>query len=184
MVSLSGVTPSPWRNGGGVTRELVAWPHAHDWVWRMSVAQVARDGPFSRFDGVQRWFAVLAGAGVRLTADGECRELGCDSAPWSFAGEAATACTLVDGATQDFNLMLRRDRVQASMQRVRGRLQRRLVAPKTIAVYAIDTRARACFDYKFFEIPAASLAWRDVPAGALVQVDSPNALWMEIAPCP
>ena len=51
-----------WRNGGGRTRELLAWPDAADWKVRVSVADVESDGPFSAFPGVQRWFAVLEGA--------------------------------------------------------------------------------------------------------------------------
>lgn len=79
IVHLDDVAPRPWRNGGGVTRELVAWPHAQHWIWRMSVAEVAHSGPFSRFEGVQRWFAVLAGAGVRLQMLAACRALGVES---------------------------------------------------------------------------------------------------------
>jgi environmental stress-induced protein Ves len=37
-------------------------------VLRISVAEITRDGPFSAFAGVQRWFAVLEGAGVMLRA--------------------------------------------------------------------------------------------------------------------
>ena len=62
LIRLDEVPASPWRNGGGVTRELLAWPEAADWCCRLSVAEVTQDGPFSRFDGVQRWFAVLGGA--------------------------------------------------------------------------------------------------------------------------
>ena len=67
LIRLSDAVASPWRNGGGVTRELAAWPAGSaDWTWRISVAEVATSGPFSRFDGVQRWFAVLGGNGVSL----------------------------------------------------------------------------------------------------------------------
>ena len=65
-VALADVAPSAWKNGGGTTRELLAWPSPADWVFRLSVAEVQADGPFSSFAGVQRWFAVLSGAGVRL----------------------------------------------------------------------------------------------------------------------
>ena len=66
----------PWKNGGGTTRELLSWPPGvADWHWRISVAQVETEGPFSRFDGVQRWFAVLDGEGVEL-ALGQGPELG------------------------------------------------------------------------------------------------------------
>ena len=106
-VSLADVAATPWRNGGGVTRELVAWPPQGEWQWRMSVAVVEASGPFSRFEGVKRWFAVLGGAGVTLDIDGERCTLTTESAPLAFDGAAPTDCQLLNGATQDFNLMLR-----------------------------------------------------------------------------
>ena len=41
---------APWKNGGGVTREVAAFPsHArlNYFVWRVSIADVAQAGPFS-----------------------------------------------------------------------------------------------------------------------------------------
>ncbi len=92
--------PQPWKNGGGVTRELLAWPEPASWRVRISVAEVTADGPFSRFEGVQRWFAVLQGDGVRLTVDRQVTELGIGDAPHGFSGEAETACTLLGGPTR------------------------------------------------------------------------------------
>src|SRR6218665_1188986 len=66
VVCANDVAPQRWKNDGGWTRELLAWPHPADWALRISVADIEADGPFSAFEGVQRWFAVLAGAGVRL----------------------------------------------------------------------------------------------------------------------
>ena len=58
------VAPQRWRNGGGFTRELLAWPAVEAWRLRVSVAEVESDGPFSSFPAVERWFAVLDGNGV------------------------------------------------------------------------------------------------------------------------
>ena len=66
VVRVDSAAPQAWRNGGGVTRELLVWPNAEDWLVRLSVAEIERDGPFSAFAGVDRWFAVLSGAGVLL----------------------------------------------------------------------------------------------------------------------
>jgi environmental stress-induced protein Ves len=55
----------PWKNGGGTTRELLAAPPGDQGLaWRISVATIARDGPFSRFPGVERTLVGLAGVGV------------------------------------------------------------------------------------------------------------------------
>lgn len=185
-VRLKDVSTQPWRNGGGVTRELLAWPHAQDWIWRMSVAEVVRSGPFSRFEGVQRWFAVLSGAGVRLTIDAgtaasaQTHDLTCNSAPLCFDGALAVDCQLPGGETQDFNLMLRRDKAAALMKRVSGLARFVLDTPKIIAVYAISTGASVLFEHISKAIPARTLAWQSLPAGATVQLESADALWMEI----
>ncbi len=101
------VAPQPWRNGGGQTRELLAWPDAATWQVRVSVADIERDGPFSSFPGVQRWFAVLKGPGVELTIDTAPHRLTRNDEPLAFDGAAATGCRLIDGPTRDLNLMLR-----------------------------------------------------------------------------
>ena len=106
IVRSADVAPQPWRDGGGTTRELLAWPAA-DWRVRVSVADVAADGPFSAFPGVRRWFAVLDGAGVTLTIDGRAQRVARGDAPLAFDGAAATQCRLLDGPTRDLNLMLR-----------------------------------------------------------------------------
>lgn len=100
-------TPQPWRNGGGRTRELLAWPPGADWRVRVSVAEIDADGPFSAFEGVERWFAVLSGAGVVLSFAHGRHRLTPASAPLRFDGGEAPACRLIDDATSDLNLMLR-----------------------------------------------------------------------------
>ena len=96
----------PWRNGGGQTRELLAWPDPANWRLRISLADIEADGPFSAFPGVQRWFTVLKGAGVELTIDGRPRRLTRNDEPLHFDGAATTTCRLLDGPTLDLNLML------------------------------------------------------------------------------
>ena len=62
---------SPWRNGGGETREIVSWPPgAQDFDWRASIATIAQDGPFSAFTGIDRSITLLEGDGVRLFSAG------------------------------------------------------------------------------------------------------------------
>jgi uncharacterized protein len=108
VVRLADCPETPWRNGGGRTRELLAWPSAAEWQVRVSVAGIEADGPFSPYPGINRWFAVLAGTGVVLTLPQGEATLGPGSAAVAFPGEAAPDCRLIDGPTQDLNLMLRR----------------------------------------------------------------------------
>jgi environmental stress-induced protein Ves len=108
LIRVDEVAPTPWKNGGGVTRELLRLGAADDWTLRISVADIAADGPFSAFPGIRRYFAVIDGAGVRLRwADGRVLELTQRSGVISFDGADAPECELIDGPTRDLNVMVR-----------------------------------------------------------------------------
>jgi hypothetical protein len=112
----------PWKNGGGVTVEIAAHPaqaalDAFD--WRVSVADVAADGPFSRFPGVDRILLLLAGTGLHLAGAGHDVDLRAPYEPYAFSGDDAVEGRLVDGPVRDFNLMLRRGRVRGGVSVVR-----------------------------------------------------------------
>jgi uncharacterized protein len=117
-VRLADCPETPWRNGGGRTRELLTWPSAHDWSVRVSVAEIEADGPFSPFEGIDRCMAVLQGEGVALTWPRfEQRLLEGDMI--AFAGESAPECRLLGGSTRDLNLMVRRSAGRIAMRRER-----------------------------------------------------------------
>lgn len=107
LVRCIDVPAQRWRNGGGLTRELLAQPAGAGWQVRVSVAEIEVDGPFSTFPGVQRWLSVLKGAGVALSIGDQRHVLHRGDAPLCFAGDLPTACRLLDGPTRDLNLMLR-----------------------------------------------------------------------------
>ena len=81
----------PWKNGGGSTVELAISPAdagLEDFAWRISTAQVAVDGAFSSFPGIDRSLAVLAGNGVCLQrADGQRETLLSGGAIAVFGGD-------------------------------------------------------------------------------------------------
>ena len=181
LVRLADVQPSPWRNGGGSTRELLAWPDSTNWDWRLSVAEVASDGPFSRFDGVTRWFAVLQGEGVRLDINGQVHALTRSSPPLCFDGGLPTGCTLIAGATQDFNLMLRQGRARARMLRVAGSHGVTLDTACTVAVYLAQGPGHLGRKTGRLDLQAGTLVWGRVAAGEALSLHAPEALWMEIA---
>jgi uncharacterized protein len=107
IVQLKHLPQQPWRNGGGHTRELLAWPHAGDWQLRASVANIAHSGAFSKFDAVQRWCAVIDGNGVLLDLPaGQLTQYPGDE-PLHFDGALAPMCQLLDGPTSDLNLMVK-----------------------------------------------------------------------------
>ncbi|HCV64712.1 MAG TPA: HutD family protein [Serratia sp.] len=111
---------TPWRNGGGETREIVSWPlGAQDFDWRASIATIAQDGPFSAFSGIDRSITLLEGDGVRLFSAGQIdHHLSQVGEPFAFSGDVALQATLLGGSSQDFNIMTRRGRWAARVQRV------------------------------------------------------------------
>ncbi|MBX3659150.1 MAG: HutD family protein [Ramlibacter sp.] len=180
QVALAGVAPQAWKNGGGTTRELLAWPAATDWRVRLSVAEVARSGPFSRYDGVRRWFAVLDGAGVRLQVGGVFHTLTPGDGPLAFDGAEPVDCELLAGATQDFNLMSREG--SPVLRHVRGTWEGRVDASVFVAVYAHSSGATVTLGRETLRVPPATLAWQVLPAAGVVGVSSTDALWMEVVP--
>ena len=107
-----------WRNGAGWTSEVFRFPDADDWSWRLSIAEVETDAPFSTFPGVERALVLLEGNGMRLRFDdGETRELLPPGGMLWFSGERPLVGQLVDGPSRDFNLMWKRDRLDAQLWR-------------------------------------------------------------------
>ena len=111
-----------WKNGAGRTTEIDAYPpraalDAFD--WRISIADVARSGPFSRFVGIDRTIVVIAGAGMRLVGSGHAVLLQALYEPYTFSGDVELDCELIEGPVRDFNLMVRRDSARGEVTVVR-----------------------------------------------------------------
>lgn len=122
--ALNRIAPVPWKNGGGTTREIAVWPPGADmdaFAWRISVADIAADGPFSAFPGIDRQIVLIDGAGVYLQArDGAFQhKLTRVGEPFAFSGDSAVHATLVDGPTRDFNVMTRRGVCRADVAQMR-----------------------------------------------------------------
>ncbi len=113
-----------WKNGTGWTREIARVPDYPDWDWRLSIAEIEKDGPFSSFPGFDRELVLIRGNGLRLRFDqGEVRALLPPHDRIRFAGERVVQGELIDGLTHDFNLIWRRNAVTAEL------LHRPLVGP-------------------------------------------------------
>ncbi len=124
---LATVPATPWKNGGGCTRELACWPPASaaaggmdSFGWRVSVATIAAPGPFSAFAGVDRQIMLLGGDGVHLTSSGWQHMLAERWQPFAFSGDEAVDCTMLGGTSTDFNLMLRRGAWKGTLQGLRS----------------------------------------------------------------
>lgn len=125
VIAYSGLRPVPWRNGGGVTRQIAAGrldssghpeeSTGDDWSWRLSIADVGEPGEFSVFTGMARILTVVEGAGMVLRTDGIERRLE-PYAPFAFDGAAATSATLPEGPIRDFNLITRNGSVHGRVE--------------------------------------------------------------------
>jgi environmental stress-induced protein Ves len=114
----------PWKNGGGTTTEIAVAPEGaslDDFDWRISMAHVGQDGPFSSFPGIDRTLSVLTGGGITLAfGDGERMRLDRSSAPYPFAADRAVDGLLVSGPIDDLNVMSRRGRWRHRVERLSG----------------------------------------------------------------
>jgi environmental stress-induced protein Ves len=112
----------PWKNGGGSTTEIAVEPAGASldtFDWRISMAQIATDGPFSEFPGIDRTLSVVKGTGLSLTiGDNAPVLLDRRGGAISFAGEFATSAHLTSGEITDLNVMTRRKRFSHRVRRI------------------------------------------------------------------
>ncbi|WP_342111415.1 HutD family protein [Methylobacterium sp. SI9] len=106
----------PWKNGGGVTTEIARHPRGDaslDFAWRISVARIACDGPFSAYPDIDRTLAVVSGQGLSLEIEGaQPVILSAASAPLAFPGERPVHARLSAGPVDALNVMTRRDLIR------------------------------------------------------------------------
>jgi hypothetical protein len=121
IVAIDSLPLSPWKNGGGLTREIAVGPAGagiDDFDWRLTLADIEPgEFAFSRFPGIDRHTLVL-GAGLSLAPPGAPRSALRAVAPLStlhLDGEQALQALLVGAPIQAFNLMLRRGRATGAV---------------------------------------------------------------------
>lgn len=119
-LSANGYRRLRWRNGLGWTREIHAASmrggDAGAWDWRLSIAEIEADGPYSLFPGVEREQVLLSGEGLGLDFDGGGRRLlQPPHGRQRFGGSEALHARLQAGRVEVFNLMWRPERVAASL---------------------------------------------------------------------
>lgn len=124
-IALEDVPATLWRNGGGLTRLLAsaqigrseALAHLESFDWRLSVADISADGPFSSFPGVDR-HAVLLGAGAVMLSGPSGSALAMPLRPVSFPGEAELHAQRQSGTLQPrfLNLMVRRSVLRGELR--------------------------------------------------------------------
>jgi environmental stress-induced protein Ves len=107
----------PWKNGGGSTTELHMEPGSDGLLWRVSIADVGSDGPFSRFAGCERHIMTIEGHGMVLSGGpGGDIAVAPILQPKSFSGDWPITARLINGPVRDFNLIVRRDFGEARLE--------------------------------------------------------------------
>ena len=111
----------PWKNGGGITREILKVPpDTAAFDWRLSLATIEQPGPFSAFDGYDRTLVLVRGAGVELDFGSQGRAvLRAPGQLAAFDGACSTSCTLIDGPSRDLNLIVSKARAESRARLVR-----------------------------------------------------------------
>ncbi|RAR67764.1 hypothetical protein C7401_1012 [Paraburkholderia unamae] len=142
------LAPSAWKNGGGVTREIAARAAAgaspDGFAWRVSLADIERAGPFSRFEGIERTLVLINGAGLLLDeTNAERREPRLTHAlervldVARFAGESSVDARLIAGPVRVFNLMVRTGAARGALD-VWPRGGQRSACARTVLVHAVQ----------------------------------------------
>jgi environmental stress-induced protein Ves len=114
IIRFASLKPEPWRNGGGVTRQLASRPgpgsvQDGNWDWRVSIADVSKAGDFSPFPGMERVLTVVEGELLLLTVDGAEHPLE-KYRPFRFPGGASSHASLPTGDIRDLNVITRAGR--------------------------------------------------------------------------
>ncbi|NVN45065.1 HutD family protein [Asaia siamensis] len=109
MIALYDLTAFPetdWKNGQGRTREL-ARGDTQGGTWRVSLASIEGDGPFSSFPGFMRHLALASPGHLTLStaADDGPHHLDRAGVILSFDGHMAVRSACPSGPVMAFNLM-------------------------------------------------------------------------------
>ena len=117
--SVNEIPPQPWKNGGGTTRELVLKQRQGCMAWRISLAEIIRDGAFSAFPGLLRIHCITSGAGL-LLSNSDLQLAARPLQPLHFDGGLALRARLNTGACQAFNVIYDPKLSSATMRVLEG----------------------------------------------------------------
>ena len=166
----------PWKNGRGTTTELAREDDAEGMLWRLSAADVIEAGDFSSFPGVDRILMLLEGWGFDLDFGAAGRAAVSEPlAPVRFSGDWTTRAENVCGPSRDLNLMLARGRAATEVSVVRGGVNARPLADRSLFL-AIDGNARITIGSSDYNLAAGELLMVSDTAGIEGQVSGVGAL--------
>ncbi|MEX0320237.1 MAG: HutD family protein [Ruegeria sp.] len=142
IITPSDFTTTRWKNGGGITHEIARVDRNGSLLWRLSLAEVSSDGPFSAFEGLARILTVVEGPGMNLHGpDAVIRAR--PNAPVAFSGSLPIHGELLDGPVKNLNLIYDPARIEASVTRLTGPIK---LAPNADLTALYVTAGSVSFD--------------------------------------
>ena len=166
----------PWKNGGGVTREIARHDRDGQLVWRLSIADVVSEGPFSAFPGLQRILTVIEGEGMVLERPDRTAIAATRFDPIAFSGDDAINGLLPHGPCRDFNVIWNAVLAKASVTFVHGPQETPNLADDEILgvlclrgpVQLPDGQALSPFDFAFPDAHGSSARMEDDSMALLI----------------
>jgi environmental stress-induced protein Ves len=155
-----------WRNGLGVSWEI-AGDGGDDFTWRMALARLDADVPFSAYPGIDRVFTIIEGEGVDLDVDGLATIAARYLRPVHFPGDRATTSHLVAGPSRALNLFVKRHAYSSDVSVTRHDKGDELRVPPLSLIFIIDGLASTDGD--------------ELESGDSVVVDSPAMIRCHVA---
>jgi uncharacterized protein len=169
---------APWKNGKGVTREIASSAVSMGAAsvrseasadWRVSMATVAEDAPFSRFPGMTRTLGVVDGVGIELTTDGYSRPIHVGDEPAVFPGDVPAAARPLDGPAVNLNLIVNPARILGRMSAIRAGTHD-LAGLSWFVVALVHGLELRINDREPLALPRLDTAKLDLRAGPLVRL--------------
>jgi environmental stress-induced protein Ves len=176
IIKRDAVEAVAWKNGGGLTQALLSWPSPNDWQLRLSVATITKDGPFSEFPGVTRWFTVLEGAGVILSLPDQTLTAGPGSEPLVFNGNDACHARLLDQSVSAFNVMAT-PALKTTVGRLKGRTESIRASAGLIAVFGL-TPSKSLIGTTQIALQPNELFWCVAPATIDITGLDGQSIWV------
>ena len=175
----------PWKNGGGTTAEIAAVPEGAGFDafdWRISLADVESDGPFSAFPGIDRTLMLVEGASLALTIEGVSHGLEAPGASWSFVGEEPVTAGLRAGPIRDLNVMTRREVCRHRMRLVRAGVIVPADDARALVLVALDGTFDAVVDGTIHSLGRLDALVADTLPAILPLSGTGRAVLVEISP--
>ncbi|MGF9759716.1 HutD family protein [Microvirga sp. 0TCS3.31] len=175
----------PWKNGGGTTAEVAAFPEGagfDSFGWRISMADVASDGPFSVFPGIDRTLIVVEGVGIELDVEGVDFRLDKASPKLTFSGDDITTGRLLSGPIRDLNVMTRRGQFRHRTRFVQSGVA--LLAEETTTAFlvALDGSFDVTLDSTIHSLQVLDTLILEATQDLIQLSGSGRAILIEVAP--